>query len=1230
MEFRILGPLEARDGERVLSLGGAKRRAVLARLLLDANRAVPFDALVEAVWGDQPPAAVRASLRNHAARLRRELGDRLVTHGDGYLLRVGPDELDLERFARLVGEARHADPARRASLLHDALALWRGPALADLASEPVHANAAHLDERRLSAVEDRIDADLALGRHGELVAELESLVAEHPFRERLRGHLVLALYRSGRQADALDAYAVTRRTLVEELGTEPSPELQELQRAILRHDPELSAPVTGLSATPVQPTDFTESRRVVTVLVADLSSEPGVRDPEARRGEFQRRAESADRIVARHGGESVRLGDERLLAVFGIPRAHEGDALRAVRAACELSSDAAAHRAALATGEVVTGDPSRGRALVSGFPIDEADRLLAGARESEVRVADRTWRLVRHAASGRLHDGAWVLDRVDTEAPPLLRRLETPLVGREDELAGILGVLRRGLRERRPQLVTVFGVPGIGKTRLAVECSVRLADEVTTVLGRCSEYGEDATYAPLREALAPLAGGDERAWLERTLADEPEGETVATRASAVLYEGAAVSVEEAAWAMRRLLEALARPRPLLLVLDDVQWAPPALLDLVESVVEIAAAPVLVLCLSRPELLDVRPFWGGGRLSSSSLLLDALSDRESQALLARLVESEGMDQAVRERILGVADGNPLFLEQLLASALEGETEAIPGSIQGLLAARLDHLDADERELAQAAAVVGLSISTCLLGKLVGSDVTVRLLTLARRELVRRSGTDPAGDETWEFRHALIRDEAYLSLPKRRRAELHEAVARHALETRADDVDVTVGYHLEQAVRSRRDVGETGAVLSDLAREAARHLGAAGLAAYERSDMAACVSLLGRAAELLPDTGPERLALMPKLAQALQSSGAAARGRDVLVEAAAIAERQGDQVASARVALAVHEIGDPPEPPEQVFDDLDRIVPVLERAGDHEGVASAELLRFRTLDRVPKTPHRLSAIGDPEAQLEIALEAARRAGSPFILGRALLWICIALPRGIVPVGEAIVRVRGILDAAPNRMAHASALGALGLLEAMRGAFDEARNLVRQDLAILLELGERRAAAAHSIAIGEVEIMAGDLAAAEEVLRRGYEDVSAFSDTHSEANLAWRLALVLCGLGRDSEAEPFIRVAAESAPGLWVDIWWRVIQAGIEARRGDEDAARRLSDEARGLMWEGEKRGMQADALLELAGTARTLGDRATAAELVAAAEAIADHLGYTVTLERALAAQRELTV
>lgn len=1219
MEFRILGPLEVRDGERVLPLGGATRRAVLARLLLDANRAVRFDALVTGVWGDEPPAAVRASLRNHAARLRRELGDRLVTHGDGYLLRVGPDELDLDRFARLVAEARYADPARRAALLHDGLALWRGPALADLAGEPVHAHAAHLNERRLAAIEERIDADLELGRQGELVAELELLVAEHPFRERLRGQLVLALYRSGRQADALVAYAATRRTLVEELGAEPGPELQELQRAILRHDPELNLPVTDVAPTPVQPPAFAESRRVVTVLVADLSPEPDdIGDPEARREALQRRAASADRIVTRHGGESVWHGGERLLAVFGVPRAHEGDPLRAVRAACEVSGDDAVRRAALATGEVVTGDTSRGHPLVSGLPVDEAERLLAEAGEDEIRVADRTWRLVRHAASGRLRDGIWLLDSIDSEAPPLLRRFETPLVGREDELGEIIGVLRRGLRERRPQLVTVFGGPGIGKTRLAAECSAELASELTAVVGRCAEYGEDASYAPLREALAPLVGPDGRAWLERTLAGDPEGEIVATQVSSVLHEGSVVPVVEAAWAMRRLLEALARQKPLLLVLDDVQWAPPALLDLVESVVELVAAPVLVLCLSRPELLDVRPFWGGGRLSSSSLLLDALSDSESEQLLATLVELEGMDKAVRERILDVADGNPLFLEQLLASALEGETEAVPDSIHGLLAARLDHLEADERALAQAAAVVGLSISTRLLGKLVGSDVTEQLRTLVRRELVRHSGIDSAGDETWEFRHALIRDEAYRSIPKRRCAELHEAVARHAAETGAGDVDVTVGYHLEQAVRSRRDIGERGAPLNDLAREAARYLSAAGLAAYERSDSGACVSLLRRAAEMLPATSPERLALMPKLVLALVAFGDRAGSESVASEARAIAEHLGDEVASARIALAEYDTGSG-SAPDQILEDLDRIVPILERVGDYEGVAWAELLRFHIFDRTGKPAL---------AQLELAVSAARRAASPPTLSSALAWTCIALPRGNVPLAEAIVRVREIIDNPPNRGALAPALGALGQLEAMRGRFDEARDLVRQDLAILLEHGERRAAAAHAIAIGEVEIMAGDLAAAEEILRRGYDEVSMLGDRQSEANAAWRLALVLCRLGRDGEAEPFVRAAAEWTPGGWVEIWWRTIQAGIEARRGNADEAWRLSNEASAAMWSWGESGMHADVLLELADIARTLGDRATAVELLARSESIAEHLGNIVTLERTRAAQRAL--
>ncbi len=262
MEFRILGPVEILDGERVVPLGGLKRRAVVAALLLHVNRVVASEQLIDLVWGDDPPAAALGSLQNHVLRLRRELGDRLVTRPPGYLLRVETGELDLDRFRRLVEEARVSKPDEAAELLHEALALWRGDPLADLAGESVGAAAAHLAELRLEALESRIDADLALGRHANLVPELEALVGEHPFRERLRGQLMLALYRSGRQAGALEAYSAARTTLVEELGAEPGPPLQELQRAILRQDAKIAGPAAAVPGEPA--VRIEEARKTVT------------------------------------------------------------------------------------------------------------------------------------------------------------------------------------------------------------------------------------------------------------------------------------------------------------------------------------------------------------------------------------------------------------------------------------------------------------------------------------------------------------------------------------------------------------------------------------------------------------------------------------------------------------------------------------------------------------------------------------------------------------------------------------------------------------------------------------------------------------------------------------------------------------------------------------------------------------------------------------------------------
>jgi DNA-binding SARP family transcriptional activator len=287
MEFRILGPLEVWDGGCEVSLGGRKPRALLAVLLLHPNEVVAADRVIDELWGEEAPERAAAALRVNVSRLRKALPqDVLATKSPGYVIRVEPDQLDLHRFERLVDEGRGllarglaADASER---LREALSLWRGPALADFAYESfAQAAIARLEEIRLAALELRIDADLALGRHDELVGELEALVAEQPLRERLRRHLMTALYRSGRQAEALDAYQAARRALVDELGIDPSPALQELERAILRQDPALDGeapPSAGVREVAERSilVAITHETRVDALLAV---AEPFVRDP---------------------------------------------------------------------------------------------------------------------------------------------------------------------------------------------------------------------------------------------------------------------------------------------------------------------------------------------------------------------------------------------------------------------------------------------------------------------------------------------------------------------------------------------------------------------------------------------------------------------------------------------------------------------------------------------------------------------------------------------------------------------------------------------------------------------------------------------------------------------------------------------------------------------------------------------------------------------------------------
>src|SRR5262245_58881437 len=337
LEVRLLGPLDVyarEDG----AIGGPKLRALLVVLALDAGRVVSVDRIVESLWPGDPPSSAAHAVQVYVSQLRKALGPgTIVTRAPGYVLELDRDRVDAHRFVRLADAGRAAlhegDAAESARLLREALALWRGPALANFTYEPfAQAEIARLEELRLVALEERLEADLALGRHAEIVSELEALVDTQRLRERPRAQLMLALYRSGRQADALAAYRAARETLVEELGIEPGPTLKELESAILRQDASLlleRAPATGLTM---------QFRRLVTILFVDVVDSltlAGALDPEALGEILRRYFEIVSAVVERHGGVVEKYTGDSVMAAFGVPVSHEDDALRAARAAVE-------------------------------------------------------------------------------------------------------------------------------------------------------------------------------------------------------------------------------------------------------------------------------------------------------------------------------------------------------------------------------------------------------------------------------------------------------------------------------------------------------------------------------------------------------------------------------------------------------------------------------------------------------------------------------------------------------------------------------------------------------------------------------------------------------------------------------------------------------------------------------------------------------------------------------
>jgi class 3 adenylate cyclase/tetratricopeptide (TPR) repeat protein len=980
------------------------------------------------------------------------------------------------------------------------------------------------------------------------------------------------------------------------------------------------------------------ARKTVSVLFCDLaeSTALGERlDPEPLRELMGRWYEAMQTALERHGGTVEKFVGDAVMAVFGLPQAHEDDALRAVRAALEMQGALGRLNASLAgrdvpelririginTGEVVTGDGVA--TLATGDAVNTAKRLEEAAGGGDILIGSVTERLVRHAtrleavspveAKGkRAPVEAWRVLGAIAGADSFARRWDTPLVGRSGEL----GVLRDGLTasaERREcRLVTVIGTAGVGKTRLVSELVAEVGAHATVAAGRCLAYGDGITFLPLTELIQRLGG--EHAVAE-ALADDPDAALVIERLGVLGGRGAAPP-EELFWAVRRFFEALARERPLLVVLEDVHWAEPTLLDLVEHVSRWSRdAPILLLCVARPELLEERPQWEGVHVR-----LEPLSHGEASQLLDALDAGGLLSPELRSRVTEVAQGNPLYAEQLVAMLADdaraaAELITLPPTIQALLTARLDRLDPVEREVLQRAAVVGKEFWPGAVAALDGGDSTLgaTLLGLVRRELVEPAVSSMPGQDGFRFRHALIRDAAYAGIPKRTRADLHERFADW-LEQRDTTPEELEGYHLEQAYRYRDELGALDDHARSLGERAGRLLTAAGRQALARDDVPAAVNLLERGVALLPRTSSARGYVLLDLAIALMRSGAFAVAQGALEEALELARADADRRLELRTLIEreFFRIFTAAETPtDEITRVAEEAISALEALADDGGVARAwHLLSEPAVDAC--------RWGDRAAALERALEYARRANDTREAAIVTASLMQAIQLGPTPVDAAIDRALDFRDEMQgDRLLAASILSSLAVLRAMRGEFAEARAEWRQARSLWDELGMAHRRAVRAIDASTIELLAGDAEAAERELRAGYDMLAEIGETHVRPTLAAYLAAVLAEEGRPADAEELARFAQSHA---WEDdivtqVMWRVARARVEAPAGETAEAERLAREAVELAAPTDFLDLQATALLALARVLRDAGSP-EAGEVAARAQAVYELKGNVV--------------
>jgi class 3 adenylate cyclase/tetratricopeptide (TPR) repeat protein len=1015
--------------------------------------------------------------------------------------------------------------------------------------------------------------------------------------------------------------------------------------------------------------ESSEARKIISVLFADVVGSTGLGeglDPEALRilmTTFFTRAEAA---IQAHGGTVEKFIGDAVMAVFGIPQAHEDDALRAVRAAVDIQKEVArindersdapiSVRIGINSGEVLAQSAGSGRTGVVGDAVNSAARLEKLAPPGGIVIGAPTHRLVRGSVTSEALGSVEIKGRNEpldahlilaVESPGTQsRNFEAPMVGRKRELDALEREYERVAEDRICVLFTVLGPAGIGKSRLIAELTETALQAPRVLSGRCLPYGDGITFWPITETISEAAHISDRDSQEEAmlkllgLLEGAEDAKVIANLVAQLIGLAdqTASQEETFWAVRKVFEIIASSGPLVLIFDDIHWAEPTFLDLIDHIIDLSEdAPLLVACLARPELLESRPAWAGGKLNSTTMLLEPLREAESKELFTGLLGDTTEIDPLLPRILEVSAGNPFFLEETVSMLVEekaienidgrwvahADVDAIslPPTINALLTARLDQLPSEERITIEHAAVMGKVFATEAVRELAGDEggKSETFEVLSRKGLMKIDQEEFAGEEMYRFRHILIRDAAYQGIPKERRAEIHERYADWLIEVLGDrsaEYEEIIAYHLDQSIRYREELG--GVIIASSRHKASRYLASAGRRALARGDCASAITLLGPAFELDQEGNDPLLPI--DLSEGMTDIGQYSDAKRVLAQVI-----EGSEDVQARELARLHlenllletEPNRSLAPAHQI---VERAIESLSNTTAHVGLSFAYRLRAYLHD----TAGRSSA---SQNDLKMAILHASKAGDERRVSAYSRFYIGSLSWGPINLSELRKEIIPFLEAATatgDLLSKARALSILGMAEACQGEIESGRQRISEAQAIYDKFGLVVRKAWSCFEAVAVEMSAGDLGEAEAILR---EAVRVLED-HNERSVLPTLLAILAHVRLTQGDLDETRSLTDRADTLAAndDVLTQIklhsIQARVSALDGNMEKAEDQARSAITLAEGTEYLDWTADAWMDLAEVRKIRGLDSAAAEAAQVAFDLYKVKGMSLAAERA---------